>query len=142
MILKNFKGEKMMKRLLSYVVMAVAFVAFVGCGAGSSTPEAVAEKVMKNLLDGEVDAVIELMRTGDGKAFEGSDKTTLNGKITMSLAQYQDNGKAKSIKANEAQYNSDKTRANVDVVVEYDSGKKSTESFKVILVDGRWFVTI
>ena len=132
----------MIKRLLSCVIVAVAFVAFVGCGAGSSTPEAVAEKVMKNLLDGKVDAVIELMRTSDGKAFEGAEKTTLNGKLTMSLVQYQDNGKAKSIKANEAQYNKDKTRANVEVVVEYDSGKKGMETFKVILVDGRWFVTI
>lgn len=132
----------MIKRLLSCVIVAVAFVAFVGCGAGSSTPEAAAEKVMTNLLNGKVDAVIELMRTSDGKAFEGAEKTALNGKLTMSLAQYEGNGKAKSIKANEAQYNKDKTRASVAVIVEYDSGKKSTDTFSVILVDGKWFVTI
>lgn len=132
----------MIKRLCSFVIVAVAFVAFVGCGAGSSTPEAAAEKVMTNLLNGKVDAVIELMRTNDGKAFEGADKTALNGKLTMSLAQYEDNGKAKSIKANEAKYNKDKTKASVAVIVEYDSGKKSTDTFSVILVDGKWFVTI
>lgn len=132
----------MIKKLLSCVIVAVAFVAFVGCGAGSSTPEVAAEKVMKNLLNGKIDAVIELMRTSDGKAFEGAEKTALNGKLTMSLAQYEDNGKAKSIKANEAKYNKDKTRASVVVIVEYDSGKKSTDTFSVILVDGKWFVTI
>ena len=116
--------------------------ALTGCGSGSSSPEAAAEQMMKYMLDGKVENAVNALRNSKGKAFEGNEKTALNGKLTMSLAQYHDKGKAKSIKANEAQYNNDKTRARVAVIVEYDSGKKSTDNFNVILVDGKWFVTI
>ena len=132
----------MIKKLLKMALVSVMIGAFMGCGAGSSSPEAAAEQMMKYMLDGKVENAVNALRDSNGKVFQGDEKTALNGKLTMSLAQYQDKGKAKSIKANEAQYNKDKTRARVAVIVEYDSGKKSTDNFNVILVDGKWFVTI
>ena len=132
----------MIKKLLKMALVSVMIGAFIGCGGGSSSPEAAAEQMMKYMLDGKVENAVNALRDSNGKVFEGNEKTALNGKLTMSLAQYQGRGKAKSIKANEAQYNNDKTKASVEVIVEYDSGKKSTDDFNVILVDGKWFVTI
>ena len=132
----------MIRKLLKISLFAMMIGALIGCGSGSSSPEAAAEQMMKYMIDGKVENAVNALRDSKGKVFQGDEKTALNGKLTASLGEYQGKGKAKSIKANEAQYNADKTMARVAVVVEYDSGKKSTDNFNVILVDGKWFVTI
>lgn len=132
----------MIRKLLKVALVAMMIGVFIGCGGGSSSPEVAAEQMMKYMLDGKVENAVNALRDSKGKVFQGDEKTALNGKLTASLSEYQGKGKAKSIKANEAQYNKDKTKARVAVIVEYDSGKKSTDNFNVILVDGKWFVTI
>lgn len=130
-----------MKKLFSFMLFAV-FVAFVGCGSGSKTPEDAAIRIAKYVIDGDIAQVLKEVHNRDGKPFDDKERTSLiNLKITSISEKWKQNGEVKSIKTQNLEYKEGSAKASVEVVVEFNNGVIETERFSNIwLIDGEWRV--
>lgn len=132
----------MFRKSFMWALFSVVFVAFVGCGGSHSSPESAAEEFVKLMVDNKVPEIMKEVRTADGKPFSGDESEAMGGKISMSIMGLKMQGEVASIKAQEVEYNSDKTAARVPVKIEFKNGKDDIIPAEVKLFDGKWYVVL
>lgn len=131
-----------MSLLKKWFALIAVSLFIVGCSS-SGDPEQTAVDFTKAAYSADIDALMKLVHFPDD--MDAAQKDMVRGKLTMMLtpaaAIAKEQGGIDSIKAGDAQYNSDKTRASVPVTVTFNkASEESTESVDLIKVDGAWKV--
>lgn len=132
----------MCKKSFMAVLFGAVFVAFVGCGGSHSSPEKAAQEFVKLMVDNKVPELMKEVRTADGKTFSGEQSDAMSGKISMAIMGLKMQGEVASIKAEDVEYNSDKTAARVPVKIEFKNDKSDTVPVDVRVFDGKWYVIL
>lgn len=127
-------------RIFGALCVMLAVLAFSACGGAHSSPEEAAKQMTQFMVDGKIESMIKELRNSSGEAFSKDDeKELLNAKFQMGVENIAQKGKVKSISTSEVSYNDDKTKASVTVVIEFESGESSTNTWQVWLFNGQWF---
>ena len=132
-----------MKKLLSIAAVALLTLMFVSCG-NSNTPEGVAAKAMKCLVEKDYEGYVDLLYFKQ-KAEKGEEMTPEGKQQLVSLLQEKGGkkidgqGGIKDFKVGEPVIDGDK--AKVPIEVTYGDGSTKTEDFKVVKTpQGKWMI--
>ena len=133
----------MFKKILSFFTMFVLAFALTACGGGG--PAKVAEKFERAAYAGDIDTVMSVIYLEDNDKKNGTEDM-MRGKLTMMLVELKKQsdakGGVKNIKTEKAQYNSDKTRATVNVTVTFKDKTEVTEDLSLMKTKKGWKVKL
>ena len=133
----------MFKKILSFFSMFVLAFALTACGG--SGPAKVAEKFERAAYAGDIDTVMSVIYFDDNDKKNGTEDV-MRGKLSMMLVELKKQsdakGGVKNIKTEKAQYNSDKTRATVNVTVTFKDKTEVTEDLSLVKAKKGWKVKL
>ncbi|UNM97274.1 DUF4878 domain-containing protein [Ignatzschineria rhizosphaerae] len=116
------KQLKMFFAVMFFVVVAVA------CGGGADEPEAVAKEFITVFEKGDSKRLLDIIYL-DEKDNTPEAKAMIEGKLSMMVGMAQEEMKSKGgikdVKVDSVEYNSDKTKASVYLIVTYKDGEVS-----------------
>lgn len=123
--------EKLMRKLFSFAVLAVALTCLYACSSKGDSPEAVVKKSITALQKGNYDAFAATYDLSE------SDRKQLAGmaeeKISKSI---NEKGGIKSFKITDTQINGEEAIVNVHMI--YNDGSEEDDTMKLKKVDGEW----
>ena len=114
---------------------SILFVSFALTACGGGSPEKVAEKFYTAIYKGDIDTIMASIYIPEKERKPGVEEM-MKGKLMMMIgeAKKQADGKGgvKQVKAEKAQYNSDKTHATVNVTVVFKNKEQVSEDVKMV----------
>ncbi|MHC5224930.1 DUF4878 domain-containing protein [Ignatzschineria sp. LJL83] len=117
-----------MKQLKMFMMVAFFAVIAVACGGASKTPEAVATEFMEVFAKGDSKKLIDIIYISDADNNPEA-KAMIEGKLEMMVgmakAELDAKGGIKDIKVDSVEYNDDKSKASVYLIVTYKDGEVS-----------------
>ncbi|MBR7002374.1 MAG: DUF4878 domain-containing protein [Neisseriaceae bacterium] len=125
--------------------LSMLFMAFALSACGGSGPAKVAEKFERAAYAGDIDTVMSVIYFDDNDKKNGTEDM-MRGKLSMMLVELKKQsdakGGVKNIKTEKAQYNSDKTRATVNVTVTFKDKTEVTEDLSLMKTKKGWKVKL
>jgi len=125
-----------------FVLVAVSL--FLAACSSSGDPEQVAQAFTRAAYAGDVDKLMELIDTPANA--QANQKDMVRGKLQMMVAATSalaaQKGGVDKIETGKVSYNEDKTIATVPVTVLFENDEKTTDSVRLVKVDGDWKVKL
>lgn len=113
----------------------------------NDSPEAVGEKFTKAGYSVDMDTFMDLLYISDDMQKDGVDvkillKSKFKSVLDESAKMAKNHGGIDKIVSSPAEYNTDKTKAQVEVTVSFKDGSQKKSSLDLIKIDGKWLVNM
>lgn len=123
-------------------LFSAMFMVFIGCGGSHSSPEKAAVQLIELMVDNKASEIMKEVRKADGTTFSGDEYEFMSAKMSWKIMGLEMDDEVASIKANNIEYNTDKTAAEVFVRLDYKNGQADIVPVNVHAFDGKWYVVL